>query len=42
LRAAQSVLEHCDDETASGLYSMLAVADMHGYIPFASVTALGE
>jgi hypothetical protein len=42
LRAAQSVLEHCDDETASGLYSMLAAADMHGFIPVRSVTALGK
>jgi hypothetical protein len=33
LRAAQSVLEHCNDETAAGLYLMLATADMYGYLP---------
>jgi len=40
LRAAQCVLEYCDDETASGLHSILAAVDMHGCLPFRPVTAL--
>ncbi|WP_206997067.1 hypothetical protein [Trinickia mobilis] len=41
LRAAQCVLEHCDDETAKGLHSILAAVDMHGCQPFRSGLALG-
>ncbi|MDR6449677.1 hypothetical protein J2794_005815 [Paraburkholderia terricola] len=33
LRAAQSVLEHCDDETAAGLYVLIAAADQTGGLP---------
>ncbi|WP_217497475.1 hypothetical protein [Trinickia violacea] len=41
LRAAQCVLEYCDDETASGLHSILAAVDMHGCLPFPQVAVLG-
>ena len=42
LRAAQCVLESCDDETASGLHSILAAVDMHGCLPFPPVIDRGE
>ena len=33
LRAAQRVLEHCDDETAAGLHVLIAAADQAGGFP---------
>ncbi|MFM0514657.1 hypothetical protein [Paraburkholderia sp. RL17-373-BIF-A] len=33
LRAAQRVLEHCDDETAAGLHVLIAAADPAGGFP---------
>lgn len=33
LRAAQTVLENCDDETARGLHTILAATDMLGELP---------
>jgi hypothetical protein len=42
LRAAQSVLEHCDNETANGLYVILAAADMYGRLPFRPELATAE
>ncbi|MGV2291756.1 hypothetical protein AAHK20_23800 [Trinickia sp. YCB016] len=42
LRAAQCVLESCDDKTASGLHAILAAVDMHGRLPFPRVIDRGE
>ncbi|QCP48659.1 hypothetical protein FAZ95_05315 [Trinickia violacea] len=42
LRAAQSVLGHCDDETAADLYLLLVFADMHGCLPLRSELAATE
>ena len=33
LRAAQGLLEHCDDETAARLQVLIAAADLHGGLP---------
>jgi hypothetical protein len=42
LRAAQSVLEQCDDETATRLYLMLVAADMDGSLPSVRVPIVAE
>lgn len=42
LRAAQSVLEQCDDETATRLYLMLVAADMDGRLPSVRVPIVAE
>jgi hypothetical protein len=33
LRAAQCLLQNCDDETAANLYMLLSVADLYGCLP---------
>ena len=40
LRAAQSVLENCNDETAKGLHTILAATDMLGRLPLQPLLTL--
>ncbi|MFM0592932.1 hypothetical protein [Paraburkholderia dilworthii] len=42
LRAAQSVLEQCNDETATRLYLTLVAADMDGSLPSVRVPIVAE
>ena len=39
-RAAQRVLEHCDDEAAAGLHVLIATADQAGGFPGKPIVGL--
>jgi hypothetical protein len=42
LRAAQGLLEHCDDDTAASLHVLIAAADLHGGLPVQLVVARAD